>query len=117
MRKTLRGIPSPTDELRKDLKSHLERWVIVGGSTMAGSSKKAKKMYLCMVHSIQISGWPPKATRLDNPAISFSEEDVRQLHHPYDNALVINLSIADFNTRWVLIDNGSSVDIFHYSAF
>ena len=66
---------------------------------MAGSSKKAKKMYLCMVHSIQISGWPSKATRLDNPAISFSEEDVRQLHHPHDNALVINLSIADFNTR------------------
>ena len=84
---------------------------------MVGSSKKAKKMYLCMVHSIQISGWPPKATRLDNPAISFSKENVRQLHRPHHNALVINLSIADFNTRWVLIDNGSSVDILHYSAF
>ena len=91
--------------------------MIVGGSTLAGSSKKARKMYLQMVQSIQILGRPSKATRVDNPAISFIEEDARRLHHPHDDALVISLSIADFNTRRVLVDNGSSADILYYPAF
>ena len=65
---------------------------------MAGSFKKARKMYLQMVQSVQISGRLPKATRVDSPAISFTEEDARQLHHPHDNVLVISLSIASFNT-------------------
>ena len=56
-------------------------------------------------------------TRVDNLAISFTEEDARQLHHLNDNALVISLLIVDFNTRRVLVDNGSSVDILYYPAF
>ena len=35
-------------------------------------------------------------TKVDSPTISFMEEDARWLHHPHDDALVINLSIADF---------------------
>ena len=49
--------------------------VIVGGSTLAGSSKKAKKTYLWMVQSVQISGQQSKMTRVDNPTINFMEED------------------------------------------
>ena len=30
-------------------------------------------MYLCMVQSIQISKRPPKATKVNNPAINFIE--------------------------------------------
>jgi len=63
-----------------------------------------------MVQSVQISGQSPKMTRVNNLAISFTKEDVRLLHHPYDDALVINLSIANFNTQQVLVDNGSSKD-------
>ena len=33
-------------------------------------------------------------TKVNNP----TEKDAQQLHYPYDNALVISLSIADFNT-------------------
>ena len=44
--------------------------------------------------------------------ISFIEED-----YPHNNALVINLTIADFNTQWVLVDNRSSADILYYLAF
>ena len=84
---------------------------------MAGSSKKARKMYLQMVQSVQISRRLPKVTRVDGPAISFTEEDARQLHHPHDNALVVSLSIASFNTRQVLVDNGSSTNIVYYLAF
>ena len=70
-----------------------------------------------MVQSVQIFGQPPKATRVNNPTISFTKEDARRLHHPHDNTLVISLSIADFNTQRVLIGNGSSADILYYLAF
>jgi len=78
---------------------------------------KARNTYLRMVQSVQISGRLPKMTRVDNPTISFTEEDARRLHHPHDDALVINLSIADFNTQQVLVDNGSSMDILYYPTF
>ena len=54
---------------------------------------------------------------MDDPVISFTEEDARRVHHPHNNALVINLTIVDFNTRWVLVDNGSLTDILYYPAF
>ena len=84
---------------------------------MAGSSKKARKTYLRMVQSVQIFERPLKATKVNNPDISFILEGARRLYHPYDDALVISLSIADFNTRWVLVDKGSSANIFYYPAF
>ncbi|XP_075655593.1 uncharacterized protein LOC142625763 [Castanea sativa] len=56
-------------------------------------------------------------TRVDNPIIGISEEDVRCLHHPHDDALVVSVLIRDYNTHQVLIDNGSSTDILYYLAF
>ena len=91
--------PNPNRRVKERLRALFgEIRVIVGGSIMASSSKKARKTYLRMVQSVQISGWPPKMTRVDNPAISFMEEDAWQLYHPHDDALVINLSIENFNT-------------------
>ena len=84
---------------------------------MAGSSKKARKTYLRMVQNVQPFGRPPKATKVDNSTIYFTKEDARRLHHPHDDALVISLSIVDFNTRPVLVDNGSSADILYYPTF
>ena len=56
-------------------------------------------------------------TRIDNPIISFSEEDAQRLHHPYDDALVVSIRIGDYNTHRVLVDNGSSADILYYLGF
>ena len=70
-----------------------------------------------MVQNFQLIGRLPKLTRMDELVISFIEEDAKQLHHPHDNALVINLTIVDFNTQRVLMDNESSADILYYSAF
>ena len=56
-------------------------------------------------------------TKVDNPTISFTEEDARRLHYPHDDALVINLSIVDFNTQQILVDNGSSAYIHYYPTF
>ena len=49
----------------------------------------------------------------------FLEEDARGVKQPYDDPLVIMLMIEGFgfNTKRVLIDNGSSTDIIYLSAF
>ena len=45
------------------------------------------------------------------------DEDAERVHHPHDDAIVITLLIADYMTRRVLMDNGSSTDILYYLAF
>ena len=90
--------------------------IIVEGTSI-GISPKAKKTYLREVQNVKISRRPPKVTREDEPAIIFKNEDARWLHHPHDDAIVIILTIANYTTRRVLIDNGSLVDILYYPAF
>ena len=58
-----------------------------------------------------------KMARIDNPIIGFIEEDARHLHHPHNNALVINIRVGDYNTHRVLVDNGSSTNILYYPVF
>ena len=59
----------------------------------------------------------PKMAWVNNPIIGFSEEDARRLHHPYNDALIVNKRVGDYNTHRVLVDNGSSLDILYYSNF
>jgi len=47
----------------------------------------------------------------------FSKEDARGVKQPHDSPLVIMLTIEGFNTRRILVDNGSSADIIYLSAF
>ena len=91
--------------------------MIVEGTAVAGSSKKARKTYLKMVHSVQLTRTVPKMLQIDNPVIKFSEDDAWRLRHPYDNALVVSLQIGDYNMHRVLVDNGSSANILYYPAF
>ena len=55
--------------------------------------------------------------QIENSIIEFSEEDAWRLHHPYDDALVVSIQVGDYNTHWVLVDNGSFVDMLYYLAF
>ena len=70
-----------------------------------------------MVQNVQLTGSVPKIARKESPIIGFSEEDVRHLHHPHDDALVVSVRIGDYNVHRVLVDNGSSADILYYPAF
>ena len=54
---------------------------------------------------------------MDEQAITFTDEDTKRIQHPHDDAIVITLLIADYTTRRVLVDNGSSADILYYLAF
>ncbi|XP_065623249.1 uncharacterized protein LOC136064851 [Quercus suber] len=90
--------------------------IILGGSS-AGQSSKSKRAYLKAVQSVQLSGRSPSAGTTDEQAITFTDEDAERVHHPHDDAIVITLLIADYKTRRVLIDNGSSADILYFPAF
>ena len=46
-----------------------------------------------------------------------SEEYARGVKQPHDDPLVIMLVIEGFNTRRILMDNGSSTNIIYISAF
>ena len=88
--------------------------MIIGGTVTTGSSKKAQKTYLKMVQNIQLTGSVPKIAWGESPIIGFSEEDARRLHHPHDDALVVNVRVGDYNVHQMLVDNGSSADILYY---
>ena len=49
--------------------------------------------------------------------ITFTNDDLRGLHLPHDDALVISTIITNFNVQRILIDNGSSADILFILAF
>ena len=91
--------------------------MIVGGTAVTGSSKKARKTYFRMVQNVQLMGSVPKIAWRESPIIGFLEEDARRLHHPHDDALVVSIRIEDYNMHRVLVDNGSSTDILYYPAF
>ena len=70
-----------------------------------------------MVQNVQLTGSIPKITQRESPIIGFSKEDVRRLHHPHDDALVVSIRVGDYNMHRMLVDNGSLVDILYYPAF
>ena len=47
----------------------------------------------------------------------FSKEDARGVKQPHDDPLVIILTIEGFNTKKILVDNGSSANIIYLSSF
>nr|XP_023913140.1 uncharacterized protein LOC112024737 [Quercus suber] len=101
-----------------DLKQQIENLIrVITGGSATGQLSKSKKAYLKVVQSVQLSGWSPIARATDEQAITFTEEDTERIHHPHDDAIVITLLIADYTTKKVLVDNGSSVDKLYFLAF
>ena len=49
--------------------------------------------------------------------MSFNEEDTRGVKQPHNDPLVITLTIEGFNTKRILVDNGSSTNITYLPAF
>ena len=78
---------------------------------------RSRKTYLKVVQNVQLSGQSPKIRTTDEQSITFTDEDAIRNHHPHDYVIVITLLIADYTTRKVLVDNGSSADILYYPTF
>ena len=49
--------------------------------------------------------------------MSFNEADARGMKQPHNDPLVIMLNIEVFDTKRILVDNGSSADIIYLPAF
>ena len=60
---------------------------------------------------------PPFKQRRTDQDMSFNEANARGVKQPYNDPLVIMLNIEGFNTKRILVDNGSSVDIIYLPAF
>ena len=54
---------------------------------------------------------------IGNDDIVFSKRDVKGIKKPHDDPLVIMLTIERFNTRRVLVDNGSLANVIYMTAF
>ena len=78
---------------------------------------RSRKTYLKVVQNVQLFGRSSKTRTTDEQSITFTDEDAIRIHHPHDDVIVITLLIADYTTRRVLVDNGSSTDILYYPAF
>ena len=81
-------------------------------------SSSARKAHLRSIRSgevveVQAVSKPP---RLDT-TITFSDSDLEGCQHPHDDPLVVRAFVANKMVHWVLVDNGSSVDIIFASAF
>ena len=92
---------------------------IHGGFGSGGCSNSSRKK-----HAQEVKGQEEeKVYNLFAPmtevvlSITFINKDLRGLHLPHDDALVISSNIANFNIQKILIDNGSSTDILFILVF
>ena len=49
--------------------------------------------------------------------MSFNEENTRGVKQPHNDPMVITLTIKGFNTKRILVDNGSSANIIYLPVF
>ncbi|XP_050259099.1 uncharacterized protein LOC126704109 [Quercus robur] len=88
---------------------------ITGGPFSGGSFKSLKKVYQRQVNSVHtIPSFKQQRTDRD---MSFGEADAKGVKQPHNDPLVIILNIEGFNTKRILVDNGSSADVIYLPAF
>ena len=56
---------------------------------------------------------PKRAKVLTQPTLGFSDEDKAGTIEPHDDALVVTLRIGGYDVRWVLVDQGSAIEIMY----
>ncbi|GFS43260.1 photosystem I subunit K [Actinidia rufa] len=82
------------------------------------SSSSRKRYYRSASGQVEEEVYNLSSAAIDaHPPITFNKNDLRGLHLPHDDALVVSAVIANFNIQRILVDNGSSVDILFISAF
>ena len=89
--------------------------MITGGPFIGGSYRSLKKAYQRQVNNVHVTQLVTKC-RCTND-ITFSERDARGIRLPHNDPFVIMLAIKGFNTKRVLVDNGSFADIMYMTAY
>ena len=54
---------------------------------------------------------------LIQPTLGFSDKDKAGTIKPYDDALVVTLRIEGYDMRWVLVDQGSAIEIMYLDLY
>ena len=88
---------------------------IAGGPFTGRSFKSLKKACQRQVNNVHTI--PLFKQRRMNQDMSFNEADAKGVKQPHNDPLVIMLNIEGFNTKRILVDNGSSADIIYVLAF
>ena len=66
---------------------------------------------------VNLVGKPPKEARIEHNTITFTEGEVRGIHQPHDNAMVVSITLVNRKVLRVLVDNVSSADTLYAAAF
>lgn len=53
----------------------------------------------------------------EDTQINFPEEDVDWIHHPHNDALVVNIKIGSRSVHRVFVENGSLVNILYHATY
>ncbi|KAJ0985379.1 hypothetical protein J5N97_003735 [Dioscorea zingiberensis] len=93
----------------------IKLFFIAGGPGYGGESSSLRKQYAKMVASVQEAA-SLKRGRPSAP-ITFSDEDLRRVYQPHDDALVVAIKVGVFTIYRVLVDTGSSTDIIFWDCF
>ena len=88
---------------------------IAGGPFARGSFRSLKKACQRQMNSVHMI-LPFKQRWMDQD-MSFNEADAKGVKQPHNDPLVIMLNIEGFNTKRIIMDNGSSADIIYLPAF
>lgn len=88
--------------------------MITARAMSRGLYKSLRRAHQRQVNSVRIKH-PYRS--LDDDDITFSERDANGIKQPHDNLLVIMLTIEGFNTRRVLVDNGSLANIMYMTTY
>ncbi|KAK3013651.1 hypothetical protein RJ639_009518 [Escallonia herrerae] len=77
---------------------------------------RARKAY---AREVCITSQPPnkKSKTVPVAAITYPDEDSKDIKTPHDDPLVIAIKAGNFDVKRVLIDNGSSTEILFFDAF
>ena len=59
----------------------------------------------------------PKRVKTVNDVITFSESDLQGVQTPHDDAVVVSSTIAKYDVKRILVDNGSSTNVLFYAIF
>ena len=59
----------------------------------------------------------PKRLKTIDDVITFSENDLRGVQTLHDDAVVVSSTIAKYDVKRILIDNGSSTNVLFYAVF
>lgn len=89
--------------------------IIAGGFAEEGVSTSSQKVYARRERYDEV--YVTDRAHKHQMTISFEGKDREGVLYPHDDALVLTIVIANYRTRWVLIDNGSSADILFWEAF